>query len=130
ACAPPLEMLAPLDGLLENAPVGFTYVDTDLRYAGPTRRSPAVPGRQSARLRRARRPDPPRHLTIRRPEQDDTQQSTAPRSRPLELDLLRTDDGHDRQLTEVRVRVRSRVTNHRRRDTWTRRRRLDTVRWK
>ncbi|MHA6784656.1 SpoIIE family protein phosphatase [Pseudonocardia saturnea] len=30
--APPLEMLALLDGLFENAPVGFTYVDTDLRY--------------------------------------------------------------------------------------------------
>ncbi len=26
------EMLALLDGLFENAPVGFTYVDTDLRY--------------------------------------------------------------------------------------------------
>lgn len=27
-----LEMLALLDGLFENAPIGFTYVDTDLRY--------------------------------------------------------------------------------------------------
>jgi PAS domain S-box-containing protein len=32
ADSPLLETLALLDGLFENAPVGFTYVDTDLRY--------------------------------------------------------------------------------------------------